>query len=191
MVSHDGLNFPHKATDFLKFRDNSWGEDVFTHNLAVARLGANQYAMVGGKQGFVSNRSCRVRLRNAEFVGPTRERCLKRLEEPPTGSGSPLPTGIRLSRGSGLPWSSEKWSPPRTVITGVSPANCVDRRPRFTGWPRLQACEFDGRLSLVRLGEVYHLYARASLKFGAIAGGRSVQVAHNCPEQLQVTRSPH
>ena len=68
---------------------------------------------------------------------------------------------------------------PKTVITGIEPSNCVDRRPAFTGFPRLQACEFDGRLALAHLNGRYLLYARANLKMGALAGGRFVQVTHS------------
>ena len=65
---------------------------------------------------------------------------------------------------------------PSTVITGDQPMGCVDRRPAYTGFPRVRACEFDGRLSLARLRGTFYLFARANLKMGAIAGGRYVQV---------------
>ena len=60
---------------------------------------------------------------------------------------------------------------------------CVDRRPithcGLTNYPFLHACEFDGRLSVARLGGAYFLYARSNLRYGAVAGGRSVQVTRS------------
>ena len=88
---------------------------------------------------------------------------------------APPSNGIRLSRGHGLPWDASRWTSPRTVITGDNPANCADRRPHYTGYPRLTACQFDGRLSLARdLGGRFLLYARANL--GECGGWRHVQM---------------
>lgn len=107
----------------------------------------------------------------------TRQDCLipdQRLHR--TTSSSYLPaTGIRLSRGYRLPWNSRDWTRPEPIISGMSPSGCIDRRPQYTGYPRIQACEFDGRLSAVRHRGIFRLYARANLKFGAVAGGRFVQ----------------
>lgn len=162
--STDGLHFGDAST-ILRL-ETPWTENLFTHNVAILRDGGKQsYAMMGGMQGFVSNTTCR--LRHPEH---TRSACLQ-LE--PT-------TGVRLSRGTGFPWSAERWSPPAAVLSGAAPAGCVDRRPRYTGFPRLHACEFDGRLSAVRARQgVYLLYARANLQFDVVAGGRFVQVSRS------------
>ena len=123
--------------------------------------------MLGGTQGFMSNATCRKEHRALNPLAPSRAACLE-LDDT---------TGIRLSRGRGLPWSTDRWAAPRVVLTGVSPTNCVDRRPAYTGYPRLNACEFDGRLSLAQTASgSFLLYSRANLKFGAVAGGRFVQV---------------
>lgn len=50
----------------------------------------------------------------------------------------------------------------------------------YTGWPTTEACQFDGRLSLIEhpLSDnrtVYRVYARSNLRFGAVVGGRNVQ----------------
>lgn len=190
MASSDGVTFGNR-TDLLRLPE-PWREEHFTHNLALLPLGRGEYAMLGGKQGFVSNSTCRQALRasfRAELLSgklgaaplaraEARVACLQMDSRGATGdpAAAPYASGIRLSRGHGLPWSSWSWSTPRTVITGTSPAGCVDRRPRQTGYPRLQACEFDGRLSAVARGGEYLLYARANLKFGAVSGGRNVQV---------------
>eukprot|EP00966_Prymnesium_polylepis_P117112 2706110-Prymnesium_polylepis.1 len=43
-----------------------WQEEMFVHNVAVLRLGGDEYAMLGGKQGFISESGCRaVRCRAA------------------------------------------------------------------------------------------------------------------------------
>ena len=177
MVSSDGITFG-KAYDVLKLGPE-WREDMFTHNLALLPLGGDEYVMMGGKQGFVSNSTCRSELRAAGFSQSTRPACLL----PVSGFMSPSPTGIRLSRGRGLPWDAGRWSQPQTTLTGTHPANCIDRRPEATGYPRLLACEFDGRLSLARVQGVYHLYARANRQSGAVAGGRFVQVTRS--QQLE------
>ena len=86
------------------------------------------------------------------------------------------PIGIRVARGHGLPWRPENWTlPGLPIVTGRSPSGCVDRRPAYTGYPRVLACEFDGRLSLVHHHGMCRIYARSNLKFGAVAGGRAVQ----------------
>jgi hypothetical protein len=142
---------------------------MFTHNVAILRETDSKrggYVMMGGKQAFVSNATCRLEHKNELHA---RSACL----QPDRSSG------IRLSRGDAMPWSAARWSPPTPVVSGVYPSGCVDRRPRSTGWPRQIACEFDGRLSVVRSGGSYLLYARANLRYGAIAGGRFVQVSQS------------
>ena len=108
----------------------------------------------------------------------SRDDCLELDHRSQFSSAAPAARGILLSQGHGLPWGSDRWSTPnesQPIITGDFPLNCVDRRPQYTGYPRLHACEFDGRLSLVKDVGFFRLYARANLKFQAIAGGRFVQ----------------
>ena len=165
ITSTDGVGFS-RATDLLRLGDE-WNERDFTHNVGILRLGeewstTEEYAMIGGTQGFIRNHTCR------KLHGWQHRECLQ------------LDTsmGIRLSRGFGLPWSAKQWSTPRIVLTGAHPAGCVDRRPEHTGYPHLRACEYDGRLSLAQTAHgSFLLYARANLRFGAIAGGRFVQVS--------------
>ena len=190
LFSVDGYNFENRSV--VLGMPTPWREDMFVHNLAILALGteSGDYAMVGGTQGFALNTSCQHaqrQLRRAAGVAPRggRASCLKintRDMDLTTGAAtlaSPIgATGIRLSIGRGLPWSNEQWSFPRRVISGDSPGGCVDRRPRYTGFPHLHACQFDGRLSLTRdpATDGYLLYARANLRFGAVSGGRFVQV---------------
>ena len=192
ITSTDGHNFS-GAREFLRL-PGQWREHMFTHNLAIMRLENDTFAMMGGMQGFITDPVCREEaLRRRRGAKASRQRCLvvdKREEllaitsnTSAMTSSAKVPThpatGIRLSRGRGLPWSQETWSMPKTVITGTRPSHCVDRRPAFTGFPRLEACEFDGRLALAHLKGRYFLYARANLKVGALAGGRFVQVTHS------------
>ena len=84
--------------------------------------------------------------------------------------------GIRLSKGRGWPLDPTHWSLPGSpIITGTEPGGCIDRRPLYTGYPAVVACEFDGRLSVVQHEGAFRLYARANLRFGAVTGGRYVQ----------------
>ena len=181
--SDDGVHFGNR-TNLLELPSPPWREVMFTHNLAVLPLGRDEYAMIGGLQGFVSNVTCRKELRMSRVLAPIQHHaaCLQLdRREPNDGSMDTAPSnGIRLSRGRGLPWSSSKWTMPHTIITGDSPSGCVDRRPYYTGFPRLQACQFDGRLALTRaVNGGFLLYARANLRFGAVSGGRFVQVSQS------------
>lgn len=140
-------------------QESLWNDAVIAHNLAILRLSEGEYLMMGGMQVF--------------------ER--KSLNGPIEGGEDPR-FGVRLARGRGWPprWnSSSSWAwPAEIVLHGTSPAGCVDRRPLYTAWPRLHACEFDGRLSLVRLVDgSFRLYARANLQTGAMVGGRYVQTS--------------
>ena len=141
----------------------------------------------------MSNRTCRKRYRRG------RSHCLQLAERKELKVSQPtrrkagearkvgrnlLPgiSGIRLMRGFGWRYQPGRWHAPRLVMRGDDPPGCSDRRAPFTGWPTLQACEFDGRLSLVKIpassegrGSFYRLYARANLGYGLTAGGRFVQ----------------
>ena len=66
-------------------------------------------------------------------------------------------------------------------MRGFDPPGCVDHRPEYTGYPHLNACEFDGRLSLVQMpsDQSFRLYARANLRYAALAGGRNVQTTQS------------
>ena len=204
LLSSDGLSYGNRS-EMLQLPTPPWHESMFTHNLAVLALGGDEFAMLGGMQGFMSNATCRSALRRSRSLDPALHHaaCLQldrrelytdttsQDEQPEDAALSevevehaPPSNGIRLSRGHGLPWDASRWTSPRTVITGDNPANCADRRPHYTGYPRLTACQFDGRLSLARdLGGRFLLYARANLRSGQIAGGRFVQVTHST--QLQ------
>lgn len=228
LTSTDGQHF-HSRSEVLRL-PGAWQENLFTHNVALLRLEGDNYAMLGGKQGFVSRNDCRwlrcrpvggngtfdrargrcrifKRKRGSGWVatgGPlvrkdcvkqglrtsddqpleleclrniTRQDCLVPDQRSQRGRASSyLPaTGIRLSRGQQLPWNSRRWTLPKPIISGTSPSGCIDRRPQYTGYPRIKACEFDGRLSVLRHRGSFRLYARANLKFGAVAGGRFVQ----------------
>ena len=145
-----------------------------------------EYLLVGGKQGFKEQLACGL-------VDPVSGRGSKSCSVPDVreprdymqqwraGTGYPRQmlwygTGVKLSRANlSFPWNASAWSSPHNVLSGSNPAGCVDRRP-ITGYPLREACEFDGRLSLAQLGGRYFLYARANLRFGAVAGGRYVQV---------------
>ena len=180
IVSEDGRSFSTKS-EVVRLPE-PWRANMFTHNLALLRADGDSYVMMGGMQGFSKNRSC-VRRHARRKRLPAGE-CLTMDSMPAAVSDEhgereamqSDATGIKLSRGTGLPWSRTKWSMPRTVITGSHPSGCVDRRAAHTGFPRLHACEFDGRLSLVAFRDRHLLYARSNLRFGAVAGGRSVQV---------------
>ena len=212
LVSSDGSSFG-PPEDVLRLPDE-WQEQMFVHNMAIIRLGEDEYAMVGGKQGFVSRSGCRdhvqcrangsegafhrahgrcafvssrdaagthwravgrdchaqgFRVRGNASRTPlecryaSRQECLVPDDRgQPAHRGSMVPAvGIRLARGRGLPWDATRWTlPGRPVITGTSPSGCVDRRPPYTGYPRVTACEFDGRLSVVHHRGAYHMYAR-------------------------------
>lgn len=79
-----------------------------------------------------------------------REDCLEPDQRPLGGNYTTAPaTGIRLTRGDALPWNATRWTTPtRTIITGVSPGNCIDRRPPYTGYPRVIACQCKQQLRL-------------------------------------------
>ena len=167
----------HKASSLLMAMNLT--EDQFAHNMAILRLrNSTELVMVGGLQGFTSDRDCRAESRRASIkalltrLGQSpRQYCLTMDQE---GEQAGI-SGIRMTRGHGWPWSPTAWSPPRVVITGSDPPGCIDRRPDQTGWPRLTACEFDGRLSLVQHRGSFHLYARANLRYRQVVGGRYVQ----------------
>ena len=177
-ISRDGIHF-RPERDLLRL-GTDWSPDMFTHNMAILPQPHGEFIMIGGMQGFISNATCRDEQRRLGY-NATRAKCLQEV------SGSDMPgrrqsrrrhvEGIRLTRGSGLPYHISRWSPPQVVITGSEPGGCVDRRPKYTGYPRLQACEFDGRLSLVHLDKRYRLYARANLRYQALVGGRFVQTS--------------
>ena len=252
LFSSDGRHF-HSLQRVLAL-PGQWREKQFTHNVAILRLDGDEYAMLGGQQGFVSDRRCRMSRHcrpihsNGSFVAvssdqtgtcpvrrtrelsstwvpqwqqddlslrracedkgfikhtgsgtitgtgdtmqvldleckswspsKSRQHCLRldtRTHRSLNGTAAPA-VGIRLSRGRGLPWDASRWTlPGPPVITGSSPTSCVDRRPSYTGYPDTLACEFDGRLSLVRHGGMFRLYARANLKFHVVSGSRNVQ----------------
>jgi hypothetical protein len=106
-----------------------------------------------------------------------------------TTASSGAVEGIRITQGFGLPWRNASWSRPRVIMTGGTPAGCVDRRPRRmllnqledddeltpSATPPQPACEFDGRLSLVLHRGEFRIFARANLYEGAVRGGRFVQ----------------
>ncbi|KAL3909822.1 MAG: hypothetical protein SGPRY_009292 [Prymnesium sp.] len=226
LASTDGRSFQ-SLRELMRLP--GWEEEMFVHNLAILRLEGDEYAMMGGKQGFISERGCRAvrcrlsranhswvrappgcKFRNTSSRGwaaigrmcslrrphtaenssksrdagsqlecyrPTRQECLTLDRRVASSNGSFTPAvGIRVARGRGLPWNFSTWSMPGPpVITGAEPPGCVDRRPPYTGYPRIIACEFDGRLSVVQHGSLYRLYARANLAFHTVAGGRHVQ----------------
>ena len=176
-----------------------WDGEQLMHNLAILQQPNDEWIALGGLEGFVSNRTCRF------GSGPThrsRERCLQ-LSEPvellanqsarrtkAKGGGGRRAaadaSGIRLLRGVGWRYDRSRWSEPRIVVRGNDPKGCVDRRPPFTGWPTLEACEFDGRLSLVNVAAgCFRLYARANVGYGLVAGGRSVQTTKSCAPDLR------
>eukprot|EP00966_Prymnesium_polylepis_P115789 2676518-Prymnesium_polylepis.1 len=134
-------------------------------------------------QGFRADQACMdnsTRFRKRRF-------CLRPVREPAVRPPGALPkgttmmaAGIRLTRGKGWEWSSVDWDAPHVVLSGQDPGGCVDRRPEHTGYDsrkwrratpggskvrtRNPGCEFDGRLSLVRLADrSFRLYARSNL----------------------------
>ena len=164
-----------------------WAEGMFVHNMAILQTSVanDEFVMIGGMQGFVTNRTCA----NTTTRYNKRRWCLEpdvrrdgevSASAPARGSRAVL-SGVRLTRGRGWRWRRDAWSEPHVVLRGNDPPDCVDRRPEFTGYhpekPRsAAACEFDGRLSAVRLRDgSFRLYARANRAYGAIAGGRHVQ----------------
>ena len=185
IISRDGRAFSGK-NEVLRLPE-PWREHMLTHNAALLRLEHDDYVLMGGMQGFFYNRSCLRRLtRNQRRP---RSACLTMNSGNETAntpdahghvqSSRPGATGIKLTRGIGLPWGLGRWSTPHTVITGNLPAGCIDRRPTYTGYPRLAACQFDGRLSLTTHRGRYLLYSRANLRLGVVAGGRAVQVTQS------------
>jgi len=192
------------------WREDMFVHNLAILSLGTTKDGTDRFAMVGGTQGFELNTSCNQAHRELLGPGSegtaaslmtdsTTASCLRivtnELENTPrvdvsasaqsTSAAAALSTsagaiGIRLSIGQGLPWTTQRWSLPHRVISGDLPDGCVDRRPQYTGFPHLHACQFDGRLSLARApAGGFLLYARANLKFGAISGGRFVQVTHS------------
>ena len=147
-------------------------QKLFSHNMAIFRLSHSHYVMVGGMQGFLRTKKLGRKARWAE-------------EDPGNYSRA---NGIRLAHGHGWPWWNVTWSAHKVIIHGTSPAGCIDRRPKQTGYPTLLACEFDGRLSLTRLSGSFQLYARANLAYGLLVGGRWVQVTQS--SQLEHGWSP-
>ena len=161
--------------------DFGWNhtEQLLTHNLALLCLPGNRWVMMGGLQGFASNETCRKlqrgRLARLRIAGSTRNQCLSVV---PATSPQAM-AGIRFSQGRGSEFGELKWDEPRLVIHGTMPSGCIDRRSSYTGYPHLQACEFDGRLSLVHHHGRFRMYARANLRFHAVVGGRFVQTTHS------------
>ena len=137
-------------------------QTIFVHNAAVLRLSRDEYVMVGGMQGFSFTK------KHARAAVFTEDRSLD--------FGRPI--GIRLLRGHAA-HGNWTWGAPQVIIRGTDPPNCVDRRPKQTGYPKLVACEFDGRLSLLQFQGEFWMYARANLRYGALAGGRWAQVTRS------------
>ena len=156
-----GMHFPHQAEPIISFPAAQ--QNVFAHNAAILRLSHDEYVMVGGMQGFSSTK------KHARAAVFTEDR----------GFAYDRAIGIRLVRGRASPQGNWSWSAPQVIIQGSEPPNCIDRRPKHTGYPRLKACEFDGRLSLVQFGGGFWLYARANLRYGALAGGRWAQATRS------------
>lgn len=157
--------------------DSLWSDAVLAHNLAVIRLDPAsslshplqiRFLVLGGMQAY------------------TREASTGLID------GEDARFGVRLAVGNGWPpdWPAatattadstrrmakpSRWTaPPRVVMHGRSPAGCVDRRLQYTG---NLGCEFDGRLSVVQWRGRLHVFARANLREGALAGGRFVQTS--------------
>ncbi|KAL1530194.1 hypothetical protein AB1Y20_001110 [Prymnesium parvum] len=152
-----------------------WDQAMFAHNHAILQLPNDSWVAVGGMEGFVRSPRC---------AGRRDKPCLEPRPAAPAASPSAaargaaaLVGGVRITRGRGWRWTPSTWDRPRVFLRGADPAGCVDRRPEYTGYPRVQACEFDGRLSLVRMptGAAFRLYARANLRYAALTGGRHVQ----------------
>ena len=195
-VSHQGLNDPSKiretgqshehlidAATFGAARSGRRAERFIAHNLAIVRLSPPSAKHADGRFAIVGG------------MGPAT------LRSRADGEAE----GIRMTQGFGLPWRNTSWSWPRVIIPGYAPAGCIDRRPsrmpidppddgadvaaasssaaavtpppevsaKAAGY--LPACEFDGRLSLVRHRGEFRIFARANLHEGAIRGGRFVQ----------------
>lgn len=185
-VSDDGLRFWHPRGQKAVLARGVPMMAHMAHNLAVLRLGVADYLLVGGLQDW--------------GLGP-------KAKLPPFDSwhGLPAPredpkSGVLLWRTQWPPTLSNRsrswnWWPaePEVIIHGSNPRGCIDRRPAYTG---NAGCEFDGRLSLVRLhraaardaslgdltnGQPFRLYARANLHQHEPVGGRAVQttMSHN------------
>ena len=164
-----------------------WEGEHLVHNLAVLQEASDEWVVMGGLQGFVTNRTCRRRHQRAKCLMLADRQELSANQTARRSKGNrraratkvlPGVAGIRLMRGVGWRHNRSKWSEPRIVMRGDDPPGCVDRRPPFTGFPSLKACEFDGRLSLVRQDNgVFRLYARANIAYGVLSGGRFVQTA--------------
>jgi len=189
--SSDGITFG--PTAYLAYNGSGTPMGSMAHNLAVLRLrpDKDQYLLMGGMQdyGLPAYRSAWLRAGGSGWT--------------PLPARVNLATGIRLFRGRGWPDSCPKrrcvlqnsphtdavdvadhgglaWDKsPTVVIHGTDPPGCVDRRPERSGYPATVGCEFDGRLSLVRLRQRFLLYARANLAEGALMGGRAVQVSRS------------
>lgn len=161
-VSRDGLYF-RKAPNL----DAS--SSPMAHNLAI--LGdQNEYVLIGGMQDWNM-----PALWDRWLTTSSQWHSSWMLPTPQENPAS----GIHMWRGSGWPPAAgeRNWSLPKIVIHGSRPSNCIDRRPSRTG---NLGCEFDGRLSLVRLrrpGLPFRLYSRANLREHSPVGGRAVQTS--------------
>ena len=158
-----------------------WDQSMFAHNHGILQLPNDTWVAVGGMEGFVTDPSCR-RPRRHRIVDRTK--CLRvvytrkvALSSAVAKGGSAVVAGVRATQGRGWRWTGSTWDEPRVFLRGSDPPGCVDRRPHYNGYPSLQACEFDGRLSLVSMpsDSSFRLYARSNLRYAALAGGRNVQ----------------
>jgi len=183
------LGAPLRTTHFAGRVPFDWDQGMLVHNAVVLQTSVerDEFIIMGGLQGFVTDPACVQRLKQKGDYAFLRRRCLRPDRRPDVSARTPARgtnaalRGVRLTRGRGWHWNSETWSEPHVVVRGNDPPDCVDRRQQYTGYhpkqPRKDwACEFDGRLSLASHGGTYHLYARSNLAYGRMAGGRFVQV---------------
>mmetsp|Transcript_13303 Transcript_13303/g.25847 ORF Transcript_13303/g.25847 Transcript_13303/m.25847 type:complete len:560 (+) Transcript_13303:94-1773(+) len=134
-VSSDGIDFKlQNVSVFSPFPEFRFERDM-AHNFAVVRIATDHYMIAGG-------------------MGPGRDNKGRNLSSMPA---------IRLLRGRGWPIERPNWKLLPSFISASEPANCVDRRASripsrdIALWQRKGKvlgnllCEFDGRLSLVRM----------------------------------------
>ena len=151
-----------------KMQNDHWGLPMaatLTHNYAALRLEDGSYVLVGGRH--------REPMKKYDGIWSAKGHSWRWNDNEPTslkpkyqGLGVYLPLNISARM---------QWTELRRMIPGTHPG-CVEARDVRT-FPQLageNVCEFDGRLSLAKLGGKYLLYARANR--AAHGGQRSVQL---------------